>query len=99
MDAATAARLATSSFAAATMHTPQVCASVVGQFAIALGPMTNAGQPSPEPAAPAHPDPSEPNPEPGAALEVAWAEPGPRTAVSAVAGPTVRAADLATPQR
>jgi hypothetical protein len=37
MDATTASRLAASSFADATMFAPEVCAWVVGQFALALG--------------------------------------------------------------
>jgi YVTN family beta-propeller protein len=45
MDAATAARLCASSFSVSTMFTPDVCAWVVGEFAIALGLITSADEP------------------------------------------------------
>jgi hypothetical protein len=97
MDVATAARLATSSFAATTLHTPEVCGWVVGEFAIALGLMTDAGQPSLIPAAPAaetapHGRPraaptagARPTaPETGVAMELVRAQPGPGTAAGVV---------------
>jgi len=96
MDAATAARLATSSFAATTLHTSEVCGWVVSEVAIALGLMTDAGQPSLMPAAPAAeaapparplaaPTSGAAAPEPGAAPEVVRDKPGPGTAAGVVA--------------
>ncbi len=47
MDAATAAALAASSFAAATMFTPEACAWVVAELAVALGLMADDGVAAP----------------------------------------------------
>jgi DNA-binding beta-propeller fold protein YncE len=45
LDAATAARRSASSFAASTMYAPEVCAWAAGEFAIALGLMSDADGP------------------------------------------------------
>jgi hypothetical protein len=46
MDIATAARLVTSAFASATLFTPEACAWVVAEFAIALGIMSENSEPA-----------------------------------------------------
>jgi hypothetical protein len=46
MDIATAATLVTSAFASATLFTPEACAWVVGEFAIALGLMSETSEPA-----------------------------------------------------
>src|SRR5215471_5726084 len=48
MDTVTASKLVASSFAGATMFTPDACAWVVQEFALALGLTTNAGSTVPD---------------------------------------------------